>query len=36
MISDLGDGYYDKHFIGAGRIIDQAHPEETTRAGGSE
>jgi cell wall-associated NlpC family hydrolase len=36
MISDLGDGYYDKHFIGAGRIIDQPHSEETTRAAGSE
>ncbi len=21
MISDLGDGYYDRHFIGAGRIV---------------
>ena len=24
MISDMNDGYYDKHFVGAGRIIDQA------------
>ena len=23
MISDMNDGYYDKHFIGAGRILDQ-------------
>jgi cell wall-associated NlpC family hydrolase len=23
MISDMNDGYYDKHFIGAGRISDQ-------------
>ena len=23
MISDMNDGYYDKHYIGAGRIIDQ-------------
>jgi cell wall-associated NlpC family hydrolase len=23
MISDMNDGYYDKHFIGAGRITDQ-------------
>jgi lipoprotein Spr len=22
MISDMNDGYYDKHFIGAGRVID--------------
>jgi cell wall-associated NlpC family hydrolase len=24
MISDMNDGYYDKHFIGAGRILDPA------------
>jgi lipoprotein Spr len=24
MISDLSDGYYDKHFVGAGRIIDSS------------
>ncbi len=23
MISDMNDGYYDKHFIGAGRILDR-------------
>jgi len=23
MISDMNEGYYDKHFVGAGRIIDQ-------------
>ncbi|HTI07170.1 MAG TPA: NlpC/P60 family protein [Puia sp.] len=23
MISDMNDGYYDKHYIGAGRILDQ-------------
>ncbi len=23
MISDLGDGYYEKHYVGAGRILDQ-------------
>jgi lipoprotein Spr len=22
MISDMNDGYYDKHFVGAGRILD--------------
>ena len=24
MISDLGEGYYEKHFIGAGRVLDIA------------
>ena len=24
MISDMNDGYYDKHFVGAGRILDQS------------
>jgi len=24
MISDMNDGYYDKHFVGAGRILDGA------------
>jgi cell wall-associated NlpC family hydrolase len=24
MISDMNDGYYDKHFIAAGRVMDQA------------
>jgi cell wall-associated NlpC family hydrolase len=26
MISDMNDGYYDKHFIGAGRILDGSAP----------
>jgi len=29
MISDMNDGYYDKHFIGAGRILDQLPPSGT-------
>jgi cell wall-associated NlpC family hydrolase len=29
MISDMNDGYYDKHFIGAGRVVD---PAATARA----
>jgi lipoprotein Spr len=29
MISDMNDGYYDKHFIGAGRIID---PQSSTQS----
>ena len=24
MISDLGEGYYEKHYVGAGRILDQS------------
>ncbi len=24
QISDMNDGYYDKHFVGAGRVIDQS------------
>jgi len=33
MISDMSDGYYDKHFIGAGRITDQATtPPQTQTA----
>jgi len=24
MISDMNDGYYDKHFVGAGRVLDPA------------
>lgn len=44
MISDMNDGYYDKHFIGAGRVIDQQSsaqpaiqpPTQTfTQSGGS-
>ncbi len=27
MISDLNDGYYDKHYIGAGRILDPGQAE---------
>jgi cell wall-associated NlpC family hydrolase len=30
MISDLNDGYYDNHFVGAGRVLDQL----TVQAGG--
>jgi len=26
MISDMNDGYYDRHYIGAGRILDQQEP----------
>jgi lipoprotein Spr len=29
MISDMNDGYYDDHFVGAGRVIDQ--PAATAR-----
>jgi cell wall-associated NlpC family hydrolase len=29
MISDMNDGYYDKHYIGAGRVLD---PAATARA----
>ncbi|MBS1661778.1 MAG: C40 family peptidase [Bacteroidetes bacterium] len=25
MISDMNDGYYDKHFVGAGRVMDEAN-----------
>ena len=31
MISDMNDGYYDKHYVGAGRVLDPAQ----ARAGGS-
>jgi lipoprotein Spr len=27
MISDLNDGYYDKHFVGAGRILDPSQTQ---------
>jgi cell wall-associated NlpC family hydrolase len=30
MISDMNDGYYDKHFVGAGRVMD---PAQTGAAG---
>jgi len=30
MISDMNDGYYDKHFVGAGRVTD---PAQTQAAG---
>lgn len=35
MISDMNDGYYDKHFVGAGRVLDpaQAHAGLTSAAG---
>ena len=29
MISDMNDGYYDQHFVGAGRVLDQ--PTATAR-----
>ena len=37
MISDMNDGYYDKHFIGAGRVIDPAQmraDNQNSTAGG--
>jgi lipoprotein Spr len=40
MISDMNDGYYDKHFVGAGRILDpsqtqvQAQPAAAGLSGG--
>lgn len=30
MISDMNDGYYDRHFIGAGRVMDQANSPGVT------
>jgi lipoprotein Spr len=33
MISDMNDGYYDKHYIGAGRILDAGQPEGAVQAG---
>ncbi|HXB90656.1 MAG TPA: NlpC/P60 family protein [Puia sp.] len=35
MISDMNDGYYNKHFIGAGRVIDPAQTQagNTTATG---
>jgi len=35
MISDMNDGYYDKHFIGAGRVTDQQPPAQTYTQSGS-
>ena len=32
MISDMNDGYYDKHYIGAGRILDASQPEGAVQA----
>lgn len=29
MISDMNDGYYDKHFVGAGRILDQGQGSQS-------
>jgi lipoprotein Spr len=39
MISDMNDGYYDKHFVGAGRILDPSQtqaqqPASTTALSG--
>jgi cell wall-associated NlpC family hydrolase len=33
MISDMNDGYYDKHFVGAGRILDPGQAESSAKAG---
>jgi cell wall-associated NlpC family hydrolase len=35
MISDMNDGYYDKHFIGAGRVVDPAATARATSQPGS-
>lgn len=32
MISDMTDGYYDKHFVGAGRVTDQVMSPPQTQA----
>lgn len=32
MISDMNDGYYDKHYIGAGRVLDQQYPPSSAAA----
>jgi cell wall-associated NlpC family hydrolase len=32
MISDLGDGYYDRHYIGAGRVLGQGREEPSPPA----
>lgn len=33
MISDMNDGYYDKHFIGAGRILDPTQADGSAMSG---
>lgn len=33
MISDMNDGYYNKHFVGAGRILDQTSQTSRTPGG---
>jgi len=35
MISDMNDGYYDKHFIGAGRVMDPSQTQATAPASGT-
>jgi lipoprotein Spr len=35
MISDLSDGYYDKHYIGAGRILDAQSQTQTQQPAGA-
>jgi len=32
MISDMNDGYYDKHFIGAGRVLDPGQADGSAKA----
>ncbi|HVU97886.1 MAG TPA: NlpC/P60 family protein [Puia sp.] len=32
MISDMNDGYYDRHFVGAGRVLDPAQADAGTQA----
>jgi lipoprotein Spr len=32
MISDMSDGYYDKHFIGAGRVLDPGQADGSAKA----
>jgi cell wall-associated NlpC family hydrolase len=31
MISDMNDGYYDKHFVGAGRVLDPSQTQIQSR-----
>lgn len=33
MISDMNDGYYDKHYIGAGRVLDQPATRQVITGG---
>ncbi|HVS97770.1 MAG TPA: C40 family peptidase [Puia sp.] len=33
MISDLSDGYYERHYVGAGRVLDQGVPAQATASG---